>query len=391
MIRVAFPINFSDRLLGSLNYFRNLLEALNSLEERTIEPVIFTGHTSDLKLFKDFPSFEIVKTRLLDRKTPTWLFHKISQRLLPRDFLMENLLRKHHVSVLSHAGSLGKGSRIKTIGWIPDFQHNHLPELFSKMELLQRDTMHRELCENCSCMVVSSHDALNDLRKFYPGCAAKAHVLQFVAGSLHVANPPTIEHLEKEYSFSGPYFHLPNQFWIHKNHKVAVEALRILKDRGRKPIVLLTGKTSDHRQPEHFSNLMTTVKKHGLADCFRVLGVIPYNDLVALMGNSLALINPSLFEGWSSSVEEAKSLGKKIILSDIPIHREQNPPTGIFFQPHDKENLADIMEQLMRDPDLEEEKRMRANAQESLLTRKLSFAENYQDIVLSLFDNSGND
>jgi hypothetical protein len=43
LIRVAFLINFSDRLLGGLNYFRNLLEAVNSLPEKRIEPVIFTG------------------------------------------------------------------------------------------------------------------------------------------------------------------------------------------------------------------------------------------------------------------------------------------------------------------------------------------------------------
>lgn len=389
MIRVAFLINFSDRLLGSLNYFRNLLEAIYSLENRRIEPVIFTGHNSDLRLIKDFTGTEIIETSLLNRKSPAWFFHKLSQVVLPRDIVMENLLRKHHVSVLSHAGPLGGNSKMKTIGWIPDFQHKHLPGLFSKMELFQRDKMQREVCENCSCLVLSSYDALNDLRVFYPEYIDKAHVLQFVAGPLHEENPRAIECLEKEYGFAGPYFHLPNQFWVHKNHRVVVEALRILKNRGANPLVIMTGKTSDHRQPEYFDKLMASAKEYALADSLRVLGVIPYADLVALMRNSLALINPSLFEGWSSSVEEAKSLGKRVILSDIPIHREQDPVRGIFFKPHDADGLADIMEQVMHNPKPEEEQKMMSYARESLLSRKLAFAESYQKIVLGLFDNTG--
>lgn len=44
-----------------------------------------------------------------------------------------------------------------------------------------------------------------------------------------------------------------------------------------------------------------------------------------LMKHAIAIINPSLFEGGSTTVEEAKSLLKVIILSGIPVHREQNP------------------------------------------------------------------
>jgi glycosyltransferase involved in cell wall biosynthesis len=391
MIRVAFSVNFSDRLLGQLNYLRNLVEAIYSLNNRKIEPVIFTGYTSDSRFFKDFPATEIIKTRFLNRKTLPWMIHKMSQTIMHRDILMENLMAKHHISAFSHSGSLGRGSQIKTIGWIPDFQHKRLPNLFSKMELYHRDKIYYELCENCSCMVVSSYDALKDLRNFHPDCIYKTHVLQFVAGPLYYVNQQSIECLEKKYRFSGPYFHLPNQFWIHKNHEVVINALSILKDRGEEPLVILTGKTSDHRQPEHFDNLMAKVAEQGLSDYFLVLGVVPYNDLISLMKNSVALINPSLFEGWSSSVEEAKSLGKKIILSDIPIHREQDPSTGIFFKPHDAANLAEIMGQIISNFDPKEEKRIQANAKESLLKRKLSFAETYQDIVLSLFNNSKTD
>ena len=48
--------------------------------------------------------------------------------------------------------------------------------------------------------------------------------------------------------------------------------------------------------------------------------------------HSISLINPSQFEGRHSSVEQARSLGKQTILSDINIHREQAPPRSSFFR-----------------------------------------------------------
>ena len=73
------------------------------------------------------------------------------------------------------------------------------------------------------------------------------------------------------------------------------------------------------------------------------MGIVPYNDLISLMYHSIAIINPSKFEGRSSTVEQAKSLGKKVILSNINIHKEQNPDRGIYFNEDDNKKLADIL------------------------------------------------
>jgi len=36
-------------------------------------------------------------------------------------------------------------------------------------------------------------------------------------------------------------------------------------------------------------------------------------------------------------MEEARTLGKTIVLSDIPVHREQAPHQGVYFDPHEPE------------------------------------------------------
>lgn len=62
------------------------------------------------------------------------------------------------------------------------------------------------------------------------------------------------------------------------------------------------------------------------------------------MRNSISVINPSFFEGWNSTVEECKSIGKNIILSNLNVHLEQDPPGAIFFDPNNAEELADILD-----------------------------------------------
>ncbi|MCH7925666.1 MAG: hypothetical protein IIC51_09045 [Planctomycetes bacterium] len=57
-----------------------------------------------------------------------------------------------------------------------------------------------------------------------------------------------------------------------------------------------------------------------------------------------AVVQPSLFEGWSTAVEDARALGKTLFLSDIPVHREQNPPRATYFDPESSEMLADGIE-----------------------------------------------
>ena len=382
MTRVAFLIAFSDRLLGQLNYFRNLFEALNNLDNNKIQPIIITGTSIDTKLLKNFPSCEIIKSHFLDRKSLPWLTHKIFQHIFSKDFILNHILKRNNIAVLSHSGSLGINSSIKTIGWIPDFQHKHLPELFSEIEIKYRDQMHKKLCEECTCLVLSSHTALNDLKTFHPNCSHKARVLQFVAGPMGNIDLPTLGTLEKQYHFSGPYFHLPNQFWVHKNHKVVIEALRILKNEGLEVQVVLTGKTFDPRQPNHYKQLLSLVESYNLSNAIHILGVVPYSHLISLMKNAAAIINPSFFEGWSSTVEEAKTLGKRIILSDIPIHREQNPPGAFYFDPQNPNLLAQHIKEIIQSRTKEEEN-LRTEAEKNLVERKRIFAETYVNIVLN--------
>ena len=58
------------------------------------------------------------------------------------------------------------------------------------------------------------------------------------------------------------------------------------------------------------------------------------------MKNSYAIIQPSLFEGWSTVVEDAKALNKFIFLSNLKVHIEQSPLNVCYFDPKNSEDLV---------------------------------------------------
>jgi len=148
----------------------------------------------------------------------------------------------------------------------------------------------------------------------------------------------------QKYELPAKYLMFPGQFWVHKNHLMLFEAIRILVQEKRLDVVLLcSGRQSDYRFPEHFSKIKEFIAKNNLEQNIRLLGLIDRHDQIQLMRAAAAIMNPSLFEGWCLMVEEARSLGKPVFLSDLPIHREQDPPQAHYFDPHDPRELAELL------------------------------------------------
>jgi glycosyltransferase involved in cell wall biosynthesis len=146
-------------------------------------------------------------------------------------------------------------------------------------------------------------------------------------------------------------FFLPNQFWRHKNHPLVMEALTILKQRGVDIVVAASGSTEEPRKSDYFEVLMREVAKRGIEPNFRYLGLVPLAHVYALLRSSMALINPSRFEGWSTTVEEAKSFGVPVILSGIPVHREQTGASARYFDVDDAEALAGHLAAVAQSPE----------------------------------------
>ena len=343
-MKVAFTYHFNDKdWNGGRNYFASLFNAINLVKPKDLQLVFITGKKTITSLPEEFPSLEVIRTPLLDRYHPYWLLRQLDLRLFDGDRLRARFLRNHDIDLLSHSGYLGQNSGVKTLDWLYDFQFMHLPEFWESKHLRWIEKRYSAACNQCNGVIVSSYSALKDLNHFAPLSKAPKHVLRFVSNPINFSHLLTRQEVTTKYSLPEKYIYLPNQFWTSKNHRLVIDALNILKRQGLNATVVCTGNTKDGRKPEYFDELMKYRSTLGLSEQFKVLGIIPYVDTQTLMAHSHAVLNPSRFEGWSTAVEEAKTFQKPLLLSDIPVHREQAPALGKFFTVDDSQALATLI------------------------------------------------
>jgi glycosyltransferase involved in cell wall biosynthesis len=230
----------------------------------------------------------------------------------------------------------------KIIFWIPDFQHKYFPELFSNENLNSIESNFKWIMRNGENVVFSSFDAMKDWDVFYPENKSTNHVVQFA-----VKHPEyqsiSISSLREKFDIEGDYFMSPNQFWKHKNHSVIIEAVSELKKRNIKVAVLFSGKEVDNRNKEYVPSLKLKVKQLGLEKEIRFLGFLDRREQLKLMKESLAIIQPSKFEGWSTVIEDAMAIQKAVIASNLDVNIEQLGAKGIYFSPDSPVQLADIL------------------------------------------------
>ncbi|MGN0559357.1 MAG: glycosyltransferase family 4 protein [Acutalibacteraceae bacterium] len=236
----------------------------------------------------------------------------------------------------------------KLIYWIPDFQHNYYPNYFTKKELDDRNKKYSMVAKSDSPVIFSSNSAERDFLTFY--CDKKrdnTYVVPFVSyiePELSELNDTYVNSVIEKYKLSDKRLVcISNQFWQHKNHIIVFEAIKQLVGRGLSNDVkfVFTGEIKDNRNSEYYQKLLNFVKDDEVADRICITGFIDREEQLAIMKASEFVLQPSLFEGWGTVVEDAKVLGKKILLSDIPVHREQMNENCVLFDPHNSRELAD--------------------------------------------------
>ena len=374
MIKVGFIGAVSKEWMGGLNYFNNLLFAIDSLNNKELQIFVFVGKKTDEDIKNMFKRYgTVIEDRIFDRKSLKWFLMKLEQNIFKTNFLLENILKKYDIQVLSHT-SITKFKNIKTINWIPDFQHIHLPQMFSKKEIENRDKSFIQIIKESDVVVLSSFDALKDLRKFSSEYQNKARVLQFVSqpnSRYFELNENDKNNVLKKYDIKDEFFYMPNQFWKHKNHMTVFTAINELKKDGIQICVVCTGHLADYRNKTYIDEIKNFIKINNLEKNIKLLGLVEYEDVFALIKFSKAVINPSLFEGWSSTVEECKSVEKNMILSDLDVHKEQYP-NATFFERNSVESLKNILKNYKKE-------NIDSNI-ESLEIRTKKFADTYVSI-----------
>ncbi|HEY9005603.1 glycosyltransferase family 4 protein [Ohtaekwangia sp.] len=349
--RIGLIFSFDSSWTGGLYYLLNIIRALKHLPdpEKPVIVIFYKKEISPEIQATAYPALEF-----LPLQKPASLLERVYikvRRLVDKNYRYTPQYEPGIVDFVFPCVSpayvdSGSLTRVRKIFWIADFQHKYLQHFFSEEEINIRDKNFDGIASLPLKLVLSSEDARSDFNKFYPAHRSEVVVMPF-ATTLPAFEHLSISALRSKYSLEAPYFMSPNQFWAHKNHIVILKAIARLKHKGYIYKVAFTGNEKDYRNPGYAESLKEYARQNGIEEQVRFLGFIDRSEQLQLMKHSLAIIQPSLFEGWSTVIEDAKAMDQVIVASHLNVHKEQCGNQAHYFDPANEAALAEIMESVI--------------------------------------------
>lgn len=364
--RIAMLGDFLAGWPGGIDFLRFSISALNSVTPQTSWSVLIQSEsirkTLAVLVKNGLKTLAGRKTRLLAGVHRSDLIYGLRGYGLGIDVIdyrntvsgLADAMRRCHAEALFPCDtSLGRSFPLPWIGYIPDLQHKRLPHWFSEEDRGRRDERFSRLLAEAPVVVVNAAAVVQDIEEFYPNHEARLFALPFCPpANLTQFSEASGSEVRAAYHLPARYFMVSNQFWIHKSHETAFMALQQVRDAGHDVHLVCTGKTFDYRWPEHFNNLKGFIEKNNLRDYIHILGLLPKRDQLAIMHESLAVIQPTLFEGGpgGGSVYDAISINTPSIVSDLPVNREIDIGVVRFFAAGSVDDLAAKMVDMLVTP-----------------------------------------
>jgi glycosyltransferase involved in cell wall biosynthesis len=237
---------------------------------------------------------------------------------------------------------------IPHVAYIPDCQHRRLPHFFPELEFQRRNEEFTAILSSPGVVIVNSKAAKADLIRFFGPVRSEIVSLPFAAAP----EPDWLDDHDHsvldKYALRRPYFLCSNQFWLHKNHQVVFDAIKIAKTEGKEINFVFTGPMYESRDPDYVSGLLRYVREQGIEQHCRLLGLLPKMDQIRIMKLAEAVVQPTLFEGGpgGGAVYDAVALGCPTLVSDIAINREIEDEVTLFFDPHSPQDLLAAIRRL---------------------------------------------
>jgi glycosyltransferase involved in cell wall biosynthesis len=138
----------------------------------------------------------------------------------------------------------------------------------------------------------------------------------------------------------------------HKNLSAMINAFADIAKNQPELKLVLVGDYTDDPFFSAYPALKKQVAELGLANKVVFTGFIADEDLVYLYNAAALLVFPSLEEGFGLPAIEAMACGTPVAASNRGSLPEVLGTVGLFFDPHDSKNMADVIRQILADDNL---------------------------------------
>lgn len=273
--------------------------------------------------------------------------------------------RSSEVETLRHGRNLNADIGLSLSGYIypdmlsltnvvlvPDLQHEYHPRFFSPNVLKERKRVFKHSITHANYLIaISDHTRETVIERFNID-PAKIKTIYLAADPLfHRENrtPGNRERVLKKYNLPDKgYLFFPGNTWPHKNHKVAIEALHILRQEcGHDVLLVCTGS-----RKEAHADLRGFIHEKDLDDAVKFLGYCPLKDVVGLYEGAVGLVYPSLFEGFGIPLLEAMWCDCPIVCGNLTSLPEVAGDAALLVNPSSSGELAAALDRLLTDGDL---------------------------------------
>ena len=269
---------------------------------------------------------------------------------------------------------------VPTVALVHDIQYAHYAAFFSPQEREERDRNFRSALLHADRLVTVSdfvRGTVLDHAGVEPDRVVSIH--NSLADRLPPVDMDAAAGVLTRFGLRDQgYLIYPANPWPHKNHHMLLTAFGMYAARhpGSSLRLVLTGALSDPRG----ERLRETVAAMGLGDRVVLPGYVDDGALAALVERSLALIFPSLYEGFGIPVLEAMARGVPVLCSDRTSLPEVAGDAALLFDPRRPEEMVAAIARLEGDPALRRDLSERARANAARFGGQAVMAARYRDV-----------
>jgi glycosyltransferase involved in cell wall biosynthesis len=195
----------------------------------------------------------------------------------------------------------------------------------------------------------------------------KIHVTyEAVDKALKVNSKQNSKQTLEKYGFHKPFIIYTGNLYPHKNLNFLIKAINVFNKTHKHQLTLAIACARGvfEKRLEKNSNVS-------------YLGFVPDADLATLYTQALALVHPSLIEGFGLTGLEAMSAGLPVLSSDATCLPEVYGNAALYFDPYDSKSLMLRLEQIMGDRDLQKD----LKAKGYLRVKRFSWTRTAKDTI----------
>lgn len=258
----------------------------------------------------------------------------------------------------------------RLVATICDMYYRVVPEVTEPFQRKYWNVMIPITGYMCDHIITISENSKKDIETYIPSARGKTVSIP-LASRFEVpdagSEPRATEH--------RPVILMVANLTPNKNCAVVVEAISMLRKKGRDVSFVHAGK-------DHLGLLQKCIEGNDAGSFVTSLGKVSDEELAQLYRTSLAVVVPSLYEGFGMPAVEAQAMGAPLICSDRGALPEAAGSGALYFDPVKPAMLAQKIEEVM-DLSLEDRDKMVASGYDSV--RRFSWAKTARE-TMKVFD-----